>query len=200
MLGAEGASCKRAKLVQHPGLMRASLATLVLTGLLFSLGGCGPSTYGFSRTYQPLGEERPFLEQASEASYEEVRRARPEAQRMVGWFGVVLEAPQIAADGSTRLVLGLHAHQERHLCQGPNDDSCKVTVSEREIGRFTARVTLRPDDRAGPKRVWVGSLVKIYGTASSTDGELGPDLVAAWYRHWPPNYYVTTESAHYMRR
>lgn len=164
--------------------------------------GCGAGTYGYAHRYEPLGEERSYLDRSTDVSYEEVRRTRPEAQRMVGWFGVVLEPPQIERDGSARVLLSLRAHQERHLCSTSSSDTCRVTVSAREIGRFWALMPTRPEDRDGQRRLWVGSLVRVYGTAVETpEGpENIPILQAEWYRHWPVHHYVTTASAGSMRR
>lgn len=170
--------------------------------LLFGIAGCGGGgQYGFAHQYEPLGEERPYLDRAEELSYEEVRRTRPEEQRLVEWFGVVVEPPQPQEDGTARVLLSLRAHQDRHLCASSSSDSCRVTVSEREIGRFTAIVLIRAEDRAGPRRIWTGSLLKIYGTATGEESEDGGPLMRVeWYRHWPPHYYVTTGSAGSMRR
>ena len=50
-------------------------------------------------------------------------------------------------------------------------------------------------------RLWTGSLVRVYGTATGeTDADDGPVLQAQWYRHWPAHYYVTTAAAGSMRR
>ncbi|AKF11543.1 hypothetical protein DB32_008692 [Sandaracinus amylolyticus] len=141
------------------------------------------------------------MERATELSYEEVRRTRPEEQPLVGWFGVVLEPPVAQDDGRARVLLSLRAHQDRHLCGDESGDSCRVTVSDREIGRFVALIPMREEDRAGARRLWTGSLVKVYGVATGEeDTENGPVLGAEWYRHWPPHYYVTTAAAGRMRR
>jgi hypothetical protein len=174
-------------------------ATLAL--LAAGVVACGTNRYGFAHRYEPLPEEQPYMERAVELSYEEVRRARPDMQRMVGWFGVLTAPPQFQEDGTARLSLSLRVHRERHLCSTSSSDSCRVTVSEREIGRFTAIVTVHPEDREGRLRLWTGSLVKIYGTATGEQDESGgPVLRAEWYRHWPPHFYVTTASADAMRR
>lgn len=167
------------------------------------ISGCGGGQYGFAHQYEPTGEEGPYMQRAVELSYEEVRRARPEAQQMVGWFGIVLEEPVRQPDGTSRVLLSLRAHQERHLCSSSSSDSCRVTVSEREIGRFTALLTLRPEDREGARRLWTGSLIKIYGTCTgegTEDTETGPVMQVEHYRHWPVHYYVTTGASGSMRR
>ncbi len=181
---------------------RAGAWFWVLFSLLIRLVGCGAIPYGSAHRYQPLDEERSYLERAAELSYEEVRRTRLEEQAMVGWFGVVLEPPQTREDGSARVLLSLRAHQERHLCATSSSDTCRVTVSARELGRFWADLPIRFEDREGPHRLWTGSLIKVYGTAieSAEESPNLPVLRADWYRHWPVHYYVTTASADSMRR
>lgn len=181
---------------------RSVLASLLLLAIVGSIAGCGGAgPYGFSRNYEPLGEERAYMDRATELSYEEVRRTRAEEQQMVSWFGVVLEPPAMQEDGRARVLLSLRAHQDRHLCADSGSDTCRVTVSEREIGRFVALLPMREEDRGGPRRLWTGSLVRVYGTATGEeDAESGPVLGAEWYRHWPPHYYVTTAAAGRMRR
>jgi hypothetical protein len=183
--------------------MRARLALLLgLVVSLASLAGCGGGgLYGYSRSYSALGEENPYLSRAVETSYEEVRRTRPEEQRFISWFGVV-RAMEDAGGGRVRLSMSLRAHQERHLCEGPGDDTCRVTVSERELGTFTVLLTARAADRSeGPMRLQIGSLLRVYGTATAdTDSSGGPVLEVEWYRHWPPHYYVTTRASSSMRR
>lgn len=176
---------------------------VVFASLISSLvvAGCGGGQYSFAHTYEPTGEERPYMDRATELSYEEVRRTRPEAQQLVGWYGVVVEAPQAQEDGTSRVLMSLRVHQERHLCSTSSSDSCRVTVSDREVGRFTGILTLRPEDREGQRRVWVGSLLKVYGVATGEESvETGPVLRVEWYRHFPAHYYVTTGAAGSMRR
>ena len=178
---------------------QASLSGLFV---VLAIAGCGGGgQYGFAHAYEPLGEEQPYMQRAEELSFEEVRRTRVEEQHLVEWFGVVVEPPQVQEDGTARVLLSLRAHQDRHLCGSSSSDSCRVTVSEREIGRFTAVLPIRAEDRAGQRRMWTGSLVKIYGTATGEESEdSGPVMRVEWYRHWPPHYYVTTASAGSMRR
>jgi hypothetical protein len=177
--------------------------TVGLLGLLL-LVGCGGGRYGYARSYAPYGPEGRYLQREVDLSYEEVRRF-PErhAEDLVGWFGVVREIQQLDREsGEARLVLDLRVHQDRHLCRDETSGSCRVTVSERGIGPFTAIVQVRPEDLAdGTDRLWTGSLLKIYGHVM--DGgteEGGPVLQTEWYRHWPHGTYVTTAAAASMRR
>lgn len=182
-------------------LRSLSLLSLALACAPLAVAGCGGNPYGFAHTYQPLGEEQPHMQRATELSYEEVRRTRPELQPVIGWFGVVTEPPQAQEDGRVRVVLSLRAHQDRHLCETSSSETCRVTVSARDIGRFVALLPMREEDRSGAHRIWQGSLLKVYGKATGEEDEGGgPILVADWYRHWPLHYYVTTASAGSMRR
>jgi len=176
-----------------------TLALLVLSlALVPACGGGGQ--YGYAHEYSSIDGEDPYLHRVVDTSYEEVRRARPENQTFIGWFGVVVEPPTSEGD-VTRLVLSLRAHQDRHLCSTSSSDSCRVTVSEREIGRFTALIHERPQDAAeGTLHLGVGSLVRVYGTSTGNDASDLPIIAAEWYRHWPSHYYVTTSAASSMRR
>lgn len=141
------------------------------------------------------------MERSVDASYEEVRRARPEDQPYVSWFGIALGAPEVHGQ-TARVRLSLRAHQERHLCSSEYADSCRVTVSEREIGTFTAEIPLRPEDAAsGTERLGQGSLLRVYGRASAEQDSAGDPVIAAdWYRHWPRHTFVTTAMSGRMRR
>lgn len=170
--------------------------------LSFAVLGCGGGgQYGYSRNYSTVGDEGRYLERAEELSFEEVRRTRPEEQHFITWFGVVRGIEDLGG-GRLRVALSLRAHQDRHLCSGPGDDTCRVTVSEREIGTFSALITVRAEDlREGTTRLQNGSLLRVYGTANAeTDATGGPVIDTEWYRHWPPHYYVTTASRGSMLR
>jgi hypothetical protein len=166
--------------------------------------GCGANPYGYARTYVPAGDEPPYLSRAVELSYDDVRRF-PErhAEELIGWFGLVTEVESIDRDtGEARVRLELRPHQERHLCRDETSESCRVTVSERGNGPFTALVRLRPEEMGEHRdRVWAGSLLKVYGhvTEAGTE-ESGPVLRVDWHRHWPHGTYVTTASRGSMRR
>lgn len=164
--------------------------------------GCGGGQYGHTREYVTTSEEDDYAEAAAEVSYEEVRRD-PAAFRSqtIGWFGVVTAVELDAATGNARVAMTQRIHQERHLCTDERESSCRVTVSERANGPFTASVTLRPEDRDGEGHVWIGSLLKIYG---SPDGEFdaqgGPVISTRYYRHWPRGAFVTTGARDRMRQ
>lgn len=178
--------------------MRHPVSLALLLALVPACGGGGQ--WGYAHEYSNVDGEDQYARRVVDTSYEEVRRARPENQTFIGWFGVVTEPP-VTEGGVTRLTLSLRAHQDRHLCSTSSSDSCRVTVSEREIGRFVALVRLRPEDAAeGTLRMNVGSLVRVYGTSTGNDESEQPIIQAEWYRHWPAHYYVTTAAASSMRR
>lgn len=179
---------------------RLSFVLDVLFVLAASVG-CGGNPYGYAPEYQTLSEEAPHNERATELSYEEVRRD-PEGHqdRTLGWFGVVTAFKQ-EPDGKARIGLSLRFHQERHLCAGPTDDTCRVTISERSGGPFTAVINVRAEDLVGSTRLNVGSLVRLYGRVNGDlDDEGGPIVLADYYRYWPHGAYVTTASRNSMRR
>lgn len=164
------------------------------------LGACGGGQYGYTRTYEPLSEESDYLEAASPTPYEDVHRD-PAAFRQthVAWFGVVTD---VRVNGEEAIVsLTYRTHQERHLCADEREDSCRVTISARPGEEFSVRLRLHEEDRSGRKRLWVGSLLKVYGTPTGElDAQGGPVLTAQYYRHWPHGTYVTTQAAGGMRQ
>jgi len=166
------------------------------------LVACGANQWGYAPEYAPLGAEEGYLEQEVELSYEEVRRDPAAYQgRMLGWFGVV-KAMQPATGSDRPLVtMTLRFHQPRHLCSDHTDGSCRVTISAKEGGSFSANLKLRPEDISGVNRLHEGSLVKIYGSPLvEYDAEGGPMVEVAYYRHWPHGKYVATTNAGNMRR
>ena len=168
--------------------------------LLSACGGAGP--YGYAREYVPLGDEEAHIEGATEITYEEVRRDPVDFQStQLGWFGVVTGV-NVDGNGAGTVTMTYRTLSARNLCEDERASSCRVTVSERAGGSFTAQVQLRSNELSGEKKVWIGSLLKIYG---SPTGELdpesgGPILQADYHRHWPRGTYVTTGARGSMRR
>jgi hypothetical protein len=167
-----------------------------------ALAGCGGSgPYGFSRTYDPLIGEKKHLERAQELPYEQVK-ATPYEYRAteIAWFGVVSALSELP-DKRTQARLAFHVHQARHLCRDEYEDSCRVTVSESSPGDFSARLLLPESQNSGKERVWVGSLLKVYGKPTGDFDEQGdPVIEVTYFRHWPRGYYVTTAQRAAMRR
>ena len=172
----------------------------VISGLI--LLGCASNPYGYAPEYVPLSDESAYSDKGLELSYEEVRRdPLSHGKELIAWFGVVDNVKKLGASGEVRVSLTLHIHQRRHLCSDQFDSSCRVTISEKEGGPFSALITLRPEDRAGVAGVHSGSLLKVYGHVTPDyDDRGGPILKADYYRHWPLGNYVTTGRARNMRR
>ena len=171
-------------------------ASLVLS----ACASAGP--YNFARNYQPLSAEKPhFKASETPVSLEEVKRdPNGFRDRELGWFGVVTAIGD-ASHGKTRLELSLRAHQERHLCADESSKSCRLTVSERDLGTFTVDLPLGPEQKEGKDRVWFGSLLKVYGRPTGEyDDEGGPIIDVSYFRHFPRGTYVTTASKSAMRR
>jgi hypothetical protein len=175
------------------------IEALALSALCVS--ACGGNQYGFSRTYEPLISERAHLEKAQELPLEDVRKAPYDFKNVeVAWFGVVQSIHELEG-GRTELNLAGRVHQARHLCKDEYADSCRMTVSESSPGNFVARLKLNADERTGKERVWVGSLLKIYGTPTGDYDERGDVIVdTSYHRHWPRGYYVTTAQRGAMTR
>jgi hypothetical protein len=117
-------------------------------------------------------------------------------------FGVVL-GRTAGPSGQALLKLGVRRLELRNLCDNANDDdSCRVTVSDRDFGVVWALVSLHGDDNVGPHAVGLRSLLRVVGAigqdVASADGN--PVLRASWYRHWPAMFYVTSASARDMRQ
>jgi len=170
--------------------------------LAASFAGCGPNLYGYARYYQPLDDAEAALSGAPEPTYLDVQRD-PAAfsSRTIGWFGVVREV--VPQDDGTMLVrMSQRPHQERNLCSARSEDTCRVTVSERDSGPFSVRVRLRTGgDSEGENRVQRESLLKIYGRVTSDyDEDGGPFLSVEYYRHWPRGQWVDTSQQAVMRR
>ena len=187
--------------VRSRSCLRASAPLIALLLAACALAACGGGQYGFARTYSPLGAEQSHFKAAQEATYQDlVREPRRFEKTEVGWFGTVSNVDK-APDGRARLTLNLRAHQSRHLCTEDGSASCRVTVSEAQLGVFTVDLALKPDEISGQDRVWLGSLLKVYGTHSGEySEETGPVLNVSYYRHWPRGYYVTTAARGSMRR
>jgi hypothetical protein len=179
----------------------AILPKLVFLGCL--AGGCASAgRYGYARTYEALEDEGPWATRAEEPVYDDVRRApEPYRGRVISFFGVV-RSVGVGEGGAARLGLQVRTHQERHLCEEDSESTCRVTVSARDGGPFTALVALRPEDLAGENRLQTNSLVRVFGTVrqGEYDPDGGPVLQVQYYRHWPRGQYVTTASAELMRR
>ncbi|MDB4941616.1 MAG: hypothetical protein JWP97_1150 [Labilithrix sp.] len=181
------------------GGLRATLALGVVA--LAACHGAGP--YGYSPTYTPTSEEQ--AAESGARAYDPVMFARErEAWRAskVTLFGVVTgRAP--GPGGAAYLTLSVRKLETRNLCSNAHDeDTCRVTVSDRDFGIVHVLARLRPEDDLGERSVGIGSLVRVVGgfgqDVDPADG--APVLRTTFYRHWPRYFFVTRSSADVMRQ
>jgi hypothetical protein len=185
-------------------LLRVALCTLGLMAFAACPLGChGAGPYGYSAQYAPASGEEDALKGTRE--YDPVMYGRePDEWRRakVSLFGVVTgRAP--GPGGSANLTLSVRRLAPRNLCSNGNDeDTCRVTVTDRDFGVVHALVPLRPEDDTGEHSVTAGSLVRVVGQfgedVDPTDA--APILRATFYRHWPRHFFVTNAAADLMRQ
>jgi hypothetical protein len=171
---------------------------------MLGLAGCrGAGPYGYSPNYAATSDEEGATKGARE--YDPVMYQRePETWRKskTVLFGVVT-GRQPGPGGAAYLTLSVRRLEPRNLCSNANDeDTCRVTVSDRDFGVVHALSPLRPDDDVGEKSVGAGSLVRVAGQfgedVDPNDG--APVLRASFYRHWPRHFFVTSSNADTMRQ
>jgi len=185
--------------------LRASLTSatvLLLVGqLAAACRSAGP--HGYAPTYVQTSDEETALTGARE--YDPVMYGRePEQWRKsrTSLFGVVTgRAP--GPGGAAYLTLSVRRLEPRNLCVNANDeDTCRVTVSDRDFGIVHALTALKGEDDVGEKSVSAGSLVRVAGQfgedVDPNDG--APVMRAAFYRHWPRHFFVTKANAETMRQ
>lgn len=172
--------------------------------MLLLLGGChGAGQYGYAPKYAPTSDEETAL--ASTREYDPVMFQRePESWRKgrVSLFGVVT-ARQPGHAGTVDLTLSVRRLEPRNLCTNANDeDTCRVTVSDRDFGVLHALVKVSPEDDVGERSIAPGSLVRIVGQlGEDVDTVDGSGIVrGTYYRHWPRHFYVTKANADTMRQ
>jgi hypothetical protein len=174
---------------------------LLVTVALTACHGAGP--YGHSPKYVPLSDETAAVAGARE--YDPVMAQRdPEGWRKqpTSLFGIVTNRGT-ASGGGTYLTLSVRRVDGRNLCDNMNDDdSCRVTVSDKDFGTVHAIVQLHGEDDIGEHSVGGGSLLRLVGKigedADPQDG--GPIVRATYYRHWPRYFFVTRSAAQQMRQ
>ena len=183
--------------IRHAGrqLLRVSAAAALL-----SCHGAGP--YGHSKVYAATGAEEGAV--AGNKEYDPLLAERSLDKlkgRSVWLFGVVTNRGS-GPGGATYVALSLRSLQQRNLCESADEDSCRVTVSEREMGRAHALLALSAEDEMGQDSVGLGSLLRVVGSVTQdldpNDGT--PVLRASFYRHWPRGSFVTTKAASVVKR
>jgi hypothetical protein len=184
-----------------PRTVRARVVACLAPCLLALSAAChGAGPYGHSPQYAPSGDEDAVVAGAREYDPVMVGRQPDEWRKgRVVLFGVV-DRRAAGPGGQAMLTLSVRRLDARNLCDNANDDdTCRVTVSDKDFGVVHALVSLHGDDDVGPRSVGLRSLVRIVGTiGQETDG--GVVVHASWYRHWPAFSYVTTASASMMRQ
>jgi hypothetical protein len=181
--------------------MKIAPFTVLALALLPACRGAGP--YGYAPRYVATSEEEAAQESVRE--YDPVMFGRePDAWRKTRTtlFGVV-RGRAAGAGGRAHLTLSVRRLEPRNLCSNANDDdTCRVTVTDRDFGVVHALVALRPEDDVGEKSIGVGSLVRVIGQfGDDVDGSDGaPVIRATFYRHWPRHFYVTSSRSDVMRQ
>jgi hypothetical protein len=168
------------------------------------LGAChSPGAYGFSPNYAPLDDEEAAVKGARD--YDPIMYGRePEQWRKAKTvlFGVVTNrAP--GPGGAAYFTVSVRRLDPRNLCANQNDeDTCRVTVSDKDFGVVHAIVGLRPEDDVGEHSAAAGSLLRLVGQFGEDvdTGDGAPIMRASFYRHWPRNFYVTRANADTMRQ
>jgi hypothetical protein len=180
----------------------------MLERLFFGLAGlvlCACSSagpYGYSRAYSALDEEEDAVENATEYDPVMAQRERDTwKQKQVMLFGLVTSRKE-GAGGAAYLTLSMRTLAERNLCDDFDEETCRVTVSDREHAVVHALAKLKGDDQIGKLSVGPGSLVRVVGKLSdNVDNVDGLAVVEVqYYRHWPRDYFVTTAASSHMRR
>jgi hypothetical protein len=168
--------------------------------LLTACSSAGP--YGHSQIYSPLDEEESAAQGAADFDPVMAKRS-PEKWKgkTVSLFGVVV-ARTPGTGGNAEVKLSVRTLEPRNLCDSSDEDTCRVTVSDREHAVVHALLHLATEDDIGEHSLGPQSLVRIVGTLSDAvdpaDGE--PILLAKYYRHWPRGFYVTTAARALMRQ
>jgi hypothetical protein len=173
---------------------------LAAAALTASCHSAGP--YGHSKIYSPLGDEERAV--AGNAEYDSLLAERSFDKlkgKSVWLFGVVTNRGS-GPGGAAYVAVSLRTLQQRNLCENDDEDSCRVTVSDREMGRVHVLAALAADDDLGEHSVGLGSLLRVAGTVTTdidpTDGT--PIIRVSYYRHWPRGFYVTTKAASVYKR
>ena len=161
-----------------------------------------PGPYGYSRAYSPLDAEEDAVEKAVELDPVMIERVPEEwKNKTVTLFGVVRGRKE-ASSGQAYLTLSMRRLADRNLCGAADEETCRVTVSDREHAIVHVIAKLTGEDDLGKTAVGPGSLVRVVGRlrdeVNPEDG--APVLAATYYRHWPRGEFVTDADSEHMRR
>jgi hypothetical protein len=177
------------------------------TGVVLSLGlaSCSaPGPYGYAQVYSPLDSE----EEATKGSVPfdpSAATRKPDVWRgrLVSTFGIVTEVTPGASPDTRKVLLSMRGLQPRNLCDGPDDETCRVTVTDTEFARLWAvlpNAALVPKTTP-PDPVQPGSLLRVVGKLEVSNVVSEPPTIhVTLARHWPLQTYVTTRARESMRR
>lgn len=175
---------------------------VALLGVVVGCASAGP--FGFAQMYTPLDVE----DEATDGSVPfdpSATRRKPDTWRgrKVVAFGVVTDVVKSDQPGTQRVLLSVRGLQPRNLCDGPDDQTCRVTVTDTEFAKLWAVIpsaALEPQ-RTPPDPVQPGSLLRVVGKLQPSNNHVDPAQVdASFARHWPLQMYVTTSARESMRR
>jgi hypothetical protein len=175
-----------------------------LAWLSVVVGCSSPGPFGFAQLYTPLDVEDEATDGTVPFDPSAAGR-KPEAwkNRLVVAFGVVTDVTKSDVPDTQRVLLSVRGLQPRNLCDGPDDQTCRVTVTDTEFAKLWAVI---PNSAVVPKRsppdpVQPGSLLRVVGKLqpANNDGEEA-SVNASFARHWPLQMYVTTSARESMRR
>lgn len=186
--------------LKHAVRLVVGAATVAAPLLVLGCNSAGP--YGHSKVYSPIDGERSAVAKAAEYDPNAfVRSPEKWRNRPVWLFGIVTNRGS-GPGGATYAAVSIRSLQLRNLCERDDEDTCRVTVTEREYGTINLLLNLRAEDDQGELSVGPGSLVRVVGTigqdADPVEGT--PIMRVSFYRHWPRGFFVTTKAAAVLRR
>jgi hypothetical protein len=175
-----------------PTLLRPLLFSCAASALALSCRSAGP--YGHRPLYTPTSDEAQAVSGKSELDARAIQRSPDQRSRGYWAFGVVTHRSP-GPGGAAYVALSLRALESRNQCESREEDTCRVTVGDRETGRAHALVTLTAEDDLGERSVGLGSLLRVVGNvAEDVDPSDGSAIVrASFYRHWPRGFYKTAK-------
>jgi len=176
-------------------LSRYLAAALGLT-CAFALSCRSAGPYGYSRTYTPTSDEVQAVSGKPELDARNAQRSPDQRHRAFWAFGVVTDR-RPGPGGAAYVALSLRTLAPQNQCKSNDEDTCRVTVGERETGRAHALVALTAEDDLGERSVALGSLLRVVGTiAEDVDPSDGSAILRAhFYRHWPRSFYAAQSAS-----
>lgn len=171
-------------------ILRALITALAL--LVCSCASAGP--WGHAPEYAPASGEERAVEGARDLDVVEAQRQPEEwTKTPVRFFGVVIKGKE--GDPAV-LEVGVRALAPRNLCDGPESESCRVTVTDKNFGVVKVSLQMTAEEKSTMSS---GSLLRVVGMLER-DPEGRLLVKAGWHRHWPRGYYVTESFRDEMRR